>query len=257
MGARSSYVYLMGLSHPTSQRSTGRMKDEGFEEVIHTVGAGGPVTASSVKGGLGLVLNDVSRLNPDGSPWSASQWAVKDSDSDSIDVVQVELSCTNGDGSLDITYIVSLYPLSMATAVVVKNKGAESVKLTNAILSHLRFKSRYGSAVEGLRGCSYCAYPPLSSSFGILSPADAMEPEPPSWYSFLGSAFSKDNDKEAKDSWTVEDDWYTILRSKLSRVYTAPPTERLKRIYRTPPSKYITIDQVLFLFSSRIFLFLR
>ncbi|KAG1333959.1 photosynthetic NDH subunit of subcomplex B 2, chloroplastic [Cocos nucifera] len=227
----------------TSYKPKVYWKDEGFEEVIHTVGAGGPVTASSVKGGLGLVLNDVSRLNPDGSPWSASQWAVKDSDSDSIDVVQVELSCTNGDGSLDITYIVSLYPLSMATAVVVKNKGAESVKLTSAILSHLRFKSRYGSAVEGLRGCSYCAYPPLSSSFGILSPADAMEPEPPSWYSLLGSAFSKDNHKEAKDSWTVEDDLYTILRSKLSRVYTAPPTERLKRIYRTPPSKYTTIDQ--------------
>uniref|UniRef100_A0A1D1XXB0 Putative glucose-6-phosphate 1-epimerase n=1 Tax=Anthurium amnicola TaxID=1678845 RepID=A0A1D1XXB0_9ARAE len=219
-------------------------RDDGFEEVLHTVPA--PAYGEAVKGGVGLVLNDVSRLGPDGLPWRASQWAVKDVDSDSIDAVQVELSCINGDSSLEITYIVSLYPLSMATAVIVKNKGLEAVKLTSAMLSHLKFNSRRGSAIQGLTGCSYHSHPPLSSSFGIMSPAEAMEPETPSgWSAFLGSMFSgKENPiEDEQNTWRVEDNAYTILRDKLSRVYAAPPTERLKRIYNTPPSKFETIDQ--------------
>ena len=153
------------------------------------------------------------------------------------------MSCTNGDGSLDITYIVSLYPLSMATAVVVKNNGKKPAKLKSAILSHLKFRNQSGSAIHGLRGCSYCAHPPLSSSFSIMSPSEAMMPDPPGWFSFGSS----EDDK--KGSWTVEDNVYTILKHKLSRVYAAPPTERLKRIYNTPPSKFETIDKVLCLFT--------
>lgn len=84
----------------TSYKPKVYWKDDGFEEVLHTVGGGGPDTTSSVKGGLGLVLNDVSRLNPDGSPWSASHWAVKDSDSDSIDAVQVAKSCSNASSDI-------------------------------------------------------------------------------------------------------------------------------------------------------------
>uniref|UniRef100_A0A0F7GXX8 Photosynthetic NDH subcomplex B 2 n=1 Tax=Cypripedium formosanum TaxID=53042 RepID=A0A0F7GXX8_9ASPA len=222
----------------TSYKPKVYLKDEGFEEVLHTIGDGD----SSVKGGLGLVLNDVSR---DGSPWTASRWAVKDADSDSIDAVQVELSCTNGDGSLDITYVVSLYPLSMATAVIVQNNGSESVKLTSAMLSHVRFKSRGGSAIQGLRGCPYCSHPPLPSSFGILSPSDVIEPDPPGWFSFLESSSEEKISTNIDDpeAWTVEDNPFTILKSKFSRVYTAPPMERMKRIYNTSPSKYQTIDQ--------------
>lgn len=73
----------------TSYRPKVYWRDDPFEEVLHTVaappaaGGGGP----AVKGGLGLVLNDVSKA--DGSPWSASRWTVKDVDSDSIDAVQV------------------------------------------------------------------------------------------------------------------------------------------------------------------------
>uniref|UniRef100_A0A0F7CYS8 Photosynthetic NDH subcomplex B 2 n=1 Tax=Goodyera fumata TaxID=1390594 RepID=A0A0F7CYS8_9ASPA len=222
----------------TSYKPKVYWKDDGFEEVLHTIGDG----ASLVKGGLGLVLNDVSR---DGPPWSASEWCVKDSDSDSIDAVQVELSCTNGDGSLDITYVISLYPLSMATAVIVQNNGTESRKLISAMLSHIKFKSRGGSGIQGLRGCSYCSHPPLSSSFGILSPSDAMEPDSPGWFSFLGSSSQEKviTNIDEPEAWKVEDNMYIVLKRKLSRVYTAPPRERLKRIYNTSPSKYQTIDQ--------------
>ncbi|RRT40730.1 hypothetical protein B296_00057343 [Ensete ventricosum] len=231
-------------------------KEDGFEEVLYTIGGGGP--GDFPRGGLGLVLHDLSKTAAGGSPWGASEWIVKDADSDSFDAVQVlmlyyllsysgislqvELSCSNGDGSLDITYVVSLYPLSMATAVVVKNKGKKPVELSSAMLSHLKFKNQRGSAIHGLRGCSYCAHPPPSATFGLLSPAEAMQPEPPNWLSLL--SFSED--KKGKD-WTVEDDLYTMLRGKLSRVYAAPPAERSKRIYNTPPSKYTTIDQVILL----------
>lgn len=70
----------------TSYKPKVYWKDDGFEEVLHTV-----QSETSVKGGIGLVLNDESKLEANGTPWSASQWVVKDSDSDSIDAVQVIL----------------------------------------------------------------------------------------------------------------------------------------------------------------------
>lgn len=152
------------------------------------------------------------------------------------------MRCTNG--ALEIKYIVSLFALSMATAVIVKNYSPKVVKLSSAILTHFKFKSRSGAAIQGLKGCSYCAHPPLSSSFEIMSPADAMKPEPPSWTSFLFNG-KEESEKKVGLSWTVEDNVFTMMRGKLSRVYTAPPAERSKRIYRTPPSKYETIDQVI------------
>lgn len=217
----------------TSYKPKVYWKDDGFEEVLHTL----PLDSGYVKGGLGLVLNNEAMLAPNGSPWSASEWTVKDADSDTIDAVQVELSCTNGGDSLDITYIISLYPLSMATAVVVKNKGRKPAKLKSAILTHMKIKGRGGSAIHGLRGCSYCTYPPLLSSFAIMSPAEAMVPETPGWFSF-GSP-----EEDKKGVWVKEEDVYTMLRRKVSRVYAAPPSERLKRIYNTPPSKFQTIDK--------------
>ncbi|CAA6658581.1 unnamed protein product [Spirodela intermedia] len=213
----------------TSYRPKVYWRDDSFEEVLHTVaappasGGGGP----AIKGGVGLVLNDISKA--DGSPWSASCWTVKDVDSDSIDAVQVELSCKDSASSLEITYVVSLYPLSMATAVLVKNKGSEPVKLTSAMLSHLKSRSRRGSAVRGLTGCSYAAHPPPASAFGLISP-----PRP---------GGGGGDGAGGRGSWKVEDNVYTVLKGKLSRVYAAPPAERLKRIYSTPPSKYETIDQ--------------
>lgn len=148
--------------------------------------------------------------------------------------LQVELSSTSG--ALDITYVISLYPLSMATAVIVKNNGRKPVTLTGAILSHLRSKKRGGTAIQGLRGCSYCSHPPLSSPFVLLSPAEAMKTESSGWFS---------SETEPKlGTWNVQDVPITILKDKVSRVYAAPPKERLKAFYNTPPSKYEALDQV-------------
>lgn len=151
--------------------------------------------------------------------------------------MQVELSCTSS-GAIDITYVVSLYPLSMATAVIVKNNSRKALNLTAAILNHYRFKRRGGTAVQGLRYCSYCTHPPLSSPFEILTPSEAMKTEEPGLFSF-------GYEPEKKPGiWTKEDVPFTILRHKLSRVYAAPPAERLKPFYDTPPTKYETLDQV-------------
>lgn len=148
--------------------------------------------------------------------------------------LQVELSSTTG--SLDMTYVISLYPLSMATAVIVKNNGRKPVALSSAILSHLRSKKRGGTAIQGLRGCSYCSHPPVSSPFELLSPAEAMKTESSGWFS---------SETEPKPGvWSVQDVPITILKGKLSRVYAAPPKERLKAFYNTPPSRYEALDQV-------------
>ncbi|KAA8519048.1 hypothetical protein F0562_016178 [Nyssa sinensis] len=218
--------------HVTSYKPKVYWKDDGSEEVLYTLPANGSANA---KGGIALVINEVSEANSKASLVNTSEWTVKDVDSDSIDALQVELSCISG--TLDISYVVSLYPLSMATAVIVKNNGRKAVNLTSAILSHFKFKKRGGTAIQGLRGCSYCTHPPISSPFEILSPSEAMKSEDPGWFSF-GS------DPEKKPGvWTAQDVPITILKNKLSRVYAAPPTERLKGFYNTPPSKYETIDQ--------------
>lgn len=150
--------------------------------------------------------------------------------------MQVELNTSSG--TLDLTYVVTLGPLSMATALIVKNKGKKEVTLTNAILSHFKFKRRSGAGIQGLQGCSYCTHPPLYSPFEIISPAEAMKTEDPGWFSFGYEPEPKPG------SWTSQEVPYTILKNKLSRVYAAPPNERLKSIYNTPPSKYETLDQV-------------
>lgn len=134
--------------------------------------------------------------------------------------------------------MVSLYDLSLATAVVLKNNGRKPVTLTNAILSHLKFPIRSRTGVQGLRGCSYCTSPPLSSPFEILSPFEATKTEDPGLFSFGWQPEKKPGE------WAVQEVPITVLRHKLSRVYGASPEERSKEFYRSTPSKFETIDQV-------------
>lgn len=150
--------------------------------------------------------------------------------------LQVELGCTIG--KLDISYVVTLYSLSMATAVIVRNTGSKPVALTGAVLSHIKFDKRGGTAVEGLRGCPYCSHPPPAAAFSLLSPAEAMKREDPGWFGGGGG------EEPRQGVWTIEEDLYTTLKKKVSRVYAAPPEERKKRVYSTAPSKFTTIDQV-------------
>ncbi|XP_024026929.1 photosynthetic NDH subunit of subcomplex B 2, chloroplastic [Morus notabilis] len=239
-------------AHVTSYKPKVHWKDDGFEEVLYTTTAA--TAGAGAKGGIALVLNDVSAPPPtppnysktktktsastSTSLLSASQWTVKDVDSDAIDALQVELSCSSG--SLDLTYVVTLYPVSMATAVIVKNKGMKDVTMTNAILSHFKFKRRNGAAIQGLRGCTYCTHPPLSSPLELFSPAETMKPDPSPLSDWL---FFGPEPENKPGVWTEQDVPFTILKNKLSRVYAAPPQERLKPIYNTPPSYYETLDQ--------------
>uniref|UniRef100_A0A0F7GZ83 Photosynthetic NDH subcomplex B 2 n=1 Tax=Melianthus villosus TaxID=377280 RepID=A0A0F7GZ83_9ROSI len=217
-------------AHVTSYKPKVFWKDDGFEEVLYTLPGGD----GAAKGGIGLVINDASDSDSKGSLISSCEWEVKDADSDAIDAVQVELGCTSG--ALDITYVVSLYPLSMATAVIVKNNGRKAVTLTSAILSHFKFKNRGGTGIQDLNACSYCTHPPLPSPFEILSPSEAMKTEDPGLF-----AFGYEPEKKP-GIWTEQDVPITILKDKLSRVYSAPPAERSKPFYNTPP-KYETLDQ--------------
>ncbi|MED6158379.1 hypothetical protein PIB30_032238 [Stylosanthes scabra] len=221
-------------AHVTSYRPHVYWKDDGFEEVLYTIPAA-EAGLYKAKGGIGLVLSEA--VQPGGRQLlpSTLEWTVNDADYDAIDAVQVELSCTSR--FFDMTYVVSLYPVSMATAVIVKNKAPKPVTLNNAILSHFRFKKRSGAAIQGLRSCSYCLHPPPSSPFQILTPADATKSEPPGWLSFGAEPEPKPG------TWGQQDLSLTLLENKMSRVYAAPLSERSKPFYNTPPSKYETIDQ--------------
>ncbi|GKV34826.1 hypothetical protein SLEP1_g43167 [Rubroshorea leprosula] len=94
---------------------------------------------------------------------------------------QVGLSWTAG--TLGINYVISLNPLSMATALMVKNNGRKDMTITSALFSNVKFKKRGGTAVQGLGGCLYCTHPPLSS-FELLSPSEAMQSQPGGWFGF-------------------------------------------------------------------------
>ncbi|XP_023540761.1 photosynthetic NDH subunit of subcomplex B 2, chloroplastic [Cucurbita pepo subsp. pepo] len=217
-------------AHIPSYKPKVYWKDDGFEEVLFTTPA-----ANGGKGGIGLVINDASNSASKPSLLPTSDWTVKDVDSDAIDALQVELSCSSK--QMEITYIVTLYSESMATAVIVKNTGPKLLSLNSAILSHFKFKRRDGAAIQGLEGCSYCSLPPLSSPFEILSPTEAMKAEDPDWFSFSSEP------QEKVGSWSLQDVPFTILKNKFSRVYAAPPAERSKPVYHTTPSKYETLDQ--------------
>ncbi|XP_047334271.1 photosynthetic NDH subunit of subcomplex B 2, chloroplastic [Impatiens glandulifera] len=226
----SSLKVRIADAHVVSYKPKVYWKDDGFEEVLYTLDS--PEAKS--RGGIGLIVNQVSS-EPIKTP-SSSDWTVKDVDSDAIDALQVELGCTKG--SLEMSYVVSLYPLSMASAVIVKNNGVKAVSLTTAILSHYRFKKRGGTAIQGLKGCSYCSHPPLSSPFEILSPFEAMKTEDPSWFSFGWEPEKKQGE------WSIQDVPITILKNKLSRLYGSPPDERRNLFHNSAaPSKYETIDQ--------------
>uniref|UniRef100_A0A0F7GZL7 Photosynthetic NDH subcomplex B 2 n=1 Tax=Francoa sonchifolia TaxID=23250 RepID=A0A0F7GZL7_9ROSI len=230
----SSLKLQIPNAHVTSYKPKVYWKDDGFEEVLYTL-PNARTDSTIAKGGIGLVINDASESGSKGSLLSASEWTVKDVDSDAIDALQVELGCTSG--TLDITYVISLYPLSMATAVIVKNNGKKAVTLNSAILSHFIFQKREGTAIQGLEGCSYCTHPPLSSPFEILSPSEAIKAEDPGLFSF---GYEPEN---KPGIWTPQVVPITILKHRLSRVYASPPTERPKPFYNTPPSKYETLDQ--------------
>lgn len=231
-------------AHVTSYKPKVYWKDDGFEEVLYSLGdAGGKPSNYTGRGGIGLVVEEedqkgASRLRSIPAA-AATQWTVKDVDSDSTDALQVELSCIKG--SLDINYVVSLYPLSMATALIIKNNGRQAIGLTTAMLNHFRLRKRSGAGVQGLRGCSYCTHPPLSSPFEILSPSEAIKPEDPAATGLF--SFGSWEPEKKVGQWTVQDVPITVLRHKLSRVYAVPPSERSNLFYRSSPSKYEIIDQ--------------
>ncbi|XP_073283556.1 photosynthetic NDH subunit of subcomplex B 2, chloroplastic [Primulina huaijiensis] len=216
----SSLKLQIPNAHVASYMPKVYWKDDGFEEVLYTL--------PDSRGGIGLVIDEE---NSNGS----LDWTVKDADSDSIDAVQVELGCTRG--TLDLTYVVSLYPLSMSTAVIVLNTGSKAVTLTSAILGHFKFRSRRGSGVQGLRGCSYMTHPPISSPYEILTPSEALASEDPGFF-----AFGYEPEKKPGE-WTVQDVPITVLKHKLSRVYAVPPAERSKPFHRSLVSKFEIIDQ--------------
>ncbi|KAK7286537.1 hypothetical protein RJT34_21597 [Clitoria ternatea] len=221
-------------AHVTSYKPKVHWKDDGFQEALFTIPAS-EAGLYKAKGGVGLVMTEVLQPGAKGLLPSTLEWTVKDVDSDSIDALQVELGCTSR--FFDITYIVTLYPVSMATAVIAKNKSPKPATLTSGILSHFRFKRRGGTAIQGLRACSYCSHPPLSSPFQILTPSEAMISEPIRWLSFGAEPEVKPG------TWTQQDVPITLLENKMSRVYATPLKERSKAFYNTIPSKYETIDQ--------------
>ncbi|KAK6942001.1 LOW QUALITY PROTEIN: hypothetical protein RJ641_027378 [Dillenia turbinata] len=108
-------------------------------------------------------------------------------------LLQVELSCTAG--PLDATNIVSLYPLGMATAVIEQVGKPLVLQVPFSVISSLKV------------GVELQSKPPRA----VLT-ARILHCLPLSDFCLR--------------TWSVQDEPFTILRHKLSRVYSAPPAER-------------------------------
>lgn len=77
--------------HVTSYKPKVYWKDDGYEEVLHTLPSSSPSSSSS-RGGIALVVDNLSP-QPNQAKTSSTtadpDWTVKDVDSDSIDALQV------------------------------------------------------------------------------------------------------------------------------------------------------------------------
>lgn len=74
--------------HITSYRPKVYWKDDGYEEVLHTLPPSSSSSSSSSRGGIALVMDDLSP-QPKATTNTYTEWTVKDADSDSFDAVQV------------------------------------------------------------------------------------------------------------------------------------------------------------------------
>ena len=87
----SSLLLRLGDGLVTSYSPKVYWKDDGCREVLHTVADPGGDPAKA-KGGVGLVLNEVSSSGGAQSLIDGSAWSIEDVDSDSYDAVQVPSS---------------------------------------------------------------------------------------------------------------------------------------------------------------------
>lgn len=100
----------------TSYKPKVYWKDDGFEEVLYTIPAN-EATSTRAKGGIGLVINDVSEPGAKGS-LLPTEWSVKDVDSDAIDALQVLLSkfqwsCPSGKYLMTLFFMPLIFPIKV------------------------------------------------------------------------------------------------------------------------------------------------
>jgi hypothetical protein len=136
-------------------------------------------------------------------------------------------------GKLEISYVVTLYPLSMATALIVRNTGAKPVELTSARCSAT--SSSTSAAARPWRASAAAATAPT------LAPGRRRlrAPHPPQRRYDEAGGLRRLVLLRRRGALAGRENHYTILK-KVSREYAAPPEERKKRIYSTAPSKFTT-----------------
>lgn len=83
----SSVKLEIANGHITSYKPKVYWKDDGYEEVLHTLPPSS--SSSSSRGGIALVVDDLSSPPNPKATTAAAEWTVVDADSDSIDAVQV------------------------------------------------------------------------------------------------------------------------------------------------------------------------
>ncbi|CAN1132272.1 Protein NDH-DEPENDENT CYCLIC ELECTRON FLOW 5 [Linum perenne] len=174
MSNGSSAKFLLPQGLITSYKP--KMWHGGTMEVIQTsvaaAAAGGGDGGAVIQGGVSLAM----RI---GDGWSPIGWGVADVRGDSSDCIEVELVCTNAvEHMLDTRYTITMTTTTLISELKLTNLNPSSpIQITGSILTHLTVSTPEATTACGLEGSNFVSSPMLRSSFAIVPPKIAEEPD--------------------------------------------------------------------------------
>ncbi|XP_068635387.1 protein NDH-DEPENDENT CYCLIC ELECTRON FLOW 5-like [Aristolochia californica] len=199
----------------------------GSLEVLHTLVSEGEDGGSVVHGGVSVGFKCETE---EGQPWSPSVWSLYDVRGNSETFIEVELMCTDAQDKVEVRNIVTLQEDLLSSELVISNWSSSSLQLMGSFVSHLTVSTPDATYAIGLEGSSYFSKPPLMSDFSIIPPGYIQRKKSGSnqprgqTEDRIGNQPKENEDSNAEIE-EEEDDNYTHLTEKMSKIYTTAPRQ--------------------------------
>lgn len=198
-------------------------------EVLHTTVTEDEDGGALVQGG---VYVDFKCVKEGELPWSPSNWAVHDIRGSSQRSIQVELISVNPENMVEVKCLVTLNQDLLASELTITNPKSTSLQLLGSIMNHLTVSSPDATFMLGLHGSNYRSKLPLMSEFSIIPPDFYKEQSKNSSQSWVPKALQDifltgdgREEDEGQETEREEDDDYSQMTEKMSRVYTNAPND--------------------------------
>ncbi|CAA6653788.1 unnamed protein product [Spirodela intermedia] len=204
-------------------------------EVLHTSVSEGDGGGVAIQGGVSIDFT----CGSDGEVprWSPRAWDLRDVRGSPQSSIQVELVSCDPDGRAEVKHLVTFQQDLLASDLAITNRSGSPLRLVGSIVSHLKVSTPDATYAVGLEGSNYRSRPPLGSNFSIVPPGFSLRRPSDggkSWgskallgfFSTVGQnteALGTSGEEEPEESSGEEDDNYTQLTEKMSRIYTSAP----------------------------------